>query len=316
MLKKMDLRVTGATTRLFEMNTKDKNRKENHCGGESEVPDLIKTKETEGKFPQFYNNGDVFRLYVHDISAKTNYFPVSARKLLLFLIWDFTRKNFDSKSLHPKVTLPLEDYYAFRGWENRKKARETTMKDLNLIYSLSIRYHNKKDGNTYDCRILDQKQVPRSGDKLIYIQFSDTFARELKKGGTIAMSTDFLKSKKADTLSLGLKVVSYTSMNKEKANRDSIKLANLIKCCPDLPSSTKVLGEKGSINLRIIQPFLASLDEVTEITGIQFQFQSEFGRPMGREELAKHIRACMVKIKLPESADATAEEVAAKEVAK
>lgn len=291
MIETAKLKSTGSTNQLLQMKTKDKHRGENHFDDE-DIPEIMRKRSADSMEYPHFSSLQNFDLYIHHSDHRINYFGLSARKLLVYLMTDFTRRNFRNQRDTTLVSVDLQDYMEHRGWKSKKKAKETVQFDLNELFHISFRCYSR--GRLLRCRLLQEVGIMEKNN--ITVRFTERFADELAEGGTINFPLKLLDTQTPHGFHIGLKILNYRHMNRTKKNRDIIRLQNLLSVCPELPTLEEVKKERGSVHHRIIKPFLKGLEEVSERLDMTFTFVTEEGTMLNSKEIADYIQFCKVRM--------------------
>lgn len=229
---------------------------------------------------------------INDISKTKGDLSVSTHKLLSTAVAEFARLNNYSKhgggKLEHKVYIPLKDYLIARGYDieehetdtpeeaEKEKKRAVNMlkfqrkrirEDLDILYSISIKWSERIKGADKDFmekRILQGKGIKNG---YIYIDFASDFAEYIASLPMTQYPKQLLSvdDRNKHAYLIGLKLVEHYNMdnNQIKGTADRIKVSNLLSVT-NIPIEDILEKDRRHWERRIKEPFEAALDALTE----------------------------------------------------
>lgn len=192
---------------------------------------------------------------------KSNSLTPSCKKMLLVLMSGHVASGGTSC-----ISVPIDDYMALRGLNNKDRAIKDIRKDLTFLYNASIGAKDS-NGNSYDFRILQSKGVSKSKG-IFQAQFTDDFCKLLNgytkmyvPNSLLSLDTNVHRS----SFELAIKMLTQTQMNRGKKNEHVISVKALLRCS-GLPSIEDVRSSNRAYKSRIIEPLIKELDAISELS--------------------------------------------------
>ena len=228
-----------------------------------------------------------FRLSIVDYQNIKGALGVSTHKLLMYGVGQFTRTNSRNtrQNSNLQVSFFLKDYARLLGYkvdelpgtdpEKEQKrvknvlheAHKEVKKDLDLLFAMQLQWQENIKGKAKDfdnVRILGRVAI-RKG--VVTMEFTKSMGDYLKALPITQFPvTQYrIDGRNRNAYALGNKFATHYSNdnNQKKGTANRLKVENLLKCCPELPTIEQVIKDRNRWEDRIKERFENALDEVT-----------------------------------------------------
>lgn len=186
------------------------------------------------------------------------------------------------------VTFTLKEYMQDRGLKDAKSARNSLRKGLDKLVSLQLSYSGGNKSNPYNQSF--GKHNLFAGYDYTRGAASVTFTPDTNKMITQqAMPMPYhnlmfrLDPKKdATAWYIFRKLLENKRMNFNQGRADKMKIATLLKNCPNLPTYEEVMDGNRNVDDRIIQPFFKAVERLSE--AFSYTFLTADDKPFNYDE--------------------------------
>lgn len=188
----------------------------------------------------------------------------------------------------PTVTFTLKEYMQDRGLKDAKSARSSLRNGLDKLVSLQLSYSGGSKSNPYNQSF--GKHNLFTGYDYTRGTARITFTPDTNKMFTQqAMPMPYHKlmfrldpKKDATAWYILRKLLENKRMNFNQGRADKMKIATLLKACPNLPSYEEVMDGNRHVDDRIIQPFFKAVERLSE--AFSYTFLTVDGKPFNYGE--------------------------------
>ena len=180
-----------------------------------------------------------------------------------------------SRELHsPRVEIPLKDFMKITGVKDEKEARKQVNHSLDVLADIMLSFDDSKNKNrssSYrDLRVIGEKGIKKGK---IFLVFSLGFFEEIEKMPLMPYPLRILQASKGNQKNrnsyyLAHKICELQNMNTGARNERIISVKTLLAACPYLATENEVRQSDRRLYDRIINPFIADLEEALRILGI------------------------------------------------
>ena len=189
-------------------------------------------------------------------------------------ILDIATIIFSNNGHDPSIRFSLDDYMKLCGLTDKKEARKQVNAALEVLFDVSISYDDSKNKNKSrnyrDMRLVDDKGIKNG---IVYLHIAHGFSEMLADCPVMPYPIAMLKTsvgrEHRNSYYIARKMAEHKNMNVGKRNENIISVRALLEAAPYLPTVDEVRNSNSrSITDRIINPFLADLDEACISLGI------------------------------------------------
>ena len=189
-------------------------------------------------------------------------------------ILDIATIIFSNNGHDPSIRFSLDDYMMLCDLTDKKEARKQVNSALEVLFDISISYDDSKNKNKSrnyrDMRLVDDKGIKNG---IVYLHIAHGFSEMLADCPVMPYPLAMLKASKGtqhrNSFYIARKMAEHKNMNVGKRNENIISVRALIEASPFLPTADEVRNSNSrSITDRIINPFLADLDEACNSLGL------------------------------------------------
>lgn len=188
-------------------------------------------------------------------------------------ILDIATIIFSNNGHDPSVRFSIDDYMMLCGLTDKKEARKQINSALEVLFDISISYDDSKNKNKSknyrDMRLVDDKGIKNG---IVYLHIAHGFSEMLTDCPIMPYPLAMLKASKGtqhrNSFYIARKMAEHKNMNIGKRNENIISVRALLEASPFLPTADEVRNSNRNLTDRIINPFLADLDEACISLGL------------------------------------------------
>ena len=261
--------------------------KKSHHQTDNEIGQSIFCVENLGSGTVFLNN------------TNENELTLSSSKLLDIITLQLTRilpyrASNEKLASFLDLDIHIQSLMELCGLKDKNQTVKQLKRDLKTLYNASttacVQRHVGKRvvEEEVDIRFLDQIPHGQIRD-VAHIRVALSFAKYLANNQIMYYPLSILLfSKNPNTYYIGKRLAALFNMNKEKSNKDSIKVECLLKYTPNIPSIEEECEKGRHYKTRCLEPLQKTLDELKAIGFLsEWYFSNSNKQKIEKEEFDK-----------------------------
>lgn len=241
------------------------------------------------------------------IEGRNKDIPDSALRTLDFILLKHTKQNANGNST--VVEFSFDEYASYRGVKSnqaRMRLRKQLQNDIDILYQISIRWHDPDKKDSIETRLISAKAIFESKQR-IRVRLVEEYAKYGGRRYLMAFDPRLgkLDERNPHIYQIGRKLIEHCMIkkNQERGIHNRIGVTSLLKAVPDIPTFEEVRDTNRAYRRRILDPLENCLEALGE-AGIlhEWTWWKANNTPLTDEELAianyDTLITCMVHYEL------------------